>query len=128
MGPECIPALLCFFLCTFSWEQWVSLIHQCVHYLHFNVILQLSIQKVQGNGLLEFGVLWNGNISQMGHHFKFRQEKTNSDINKTKNAYSNISAEIWVQTHLINKTRRFTHPVCLKKFFVCIGAGLLQLE
>lgn len=30
----------------------------CALYLHFNVILQLSIQQVEGNGLLEFRVLW----------------------------------------------------------------------
>lgn len=30
----------------------------CALYLHFNVILQLSIQEVEGNGLLEFRILW----------------------------------------------------------------------
>lgn len=30
----------------------------CAPYLHFNVILQLSIQEVEGNRLLEFRILW----------------------------------------------------------------------
>lgn len=41
----------------FLWAWWVNF-HGCTLYLHFNVILQLSIQEVEGNRFLEFRILW----------------------------------------------------------------------
>lgn len=38
--------------CGNRWDLHVSL------YLHFDVVLQLSIQEVKGDGLLEFWILW----------------------------------------------------------------------
>lgn len=32
----------------------------CILYLHFDVILQLGVQEVQGDRLLEFRILWGG--------------------------------------------------------------------